>query len=81
MQASGAAVGQEVGVGTAGVFEGVGQGGQAVEGTVGVEGPGEAGDGAVVPGESGVIDGDGAEGIAEYVAEEETMLLHLLVVG
>src|SRR5262249_31770930 len=61
---------EDVCVGTAGGFQGVGQDGQVVEGPVVVAGLGEPGDGAVPPGEPGSGDGGGAEGVAEDTAEQ-----------
>ena len=57
---------QNVGVGAAGVFEGVGEDGEAVEGTVGVDGFGELRDGG---GEPRAIEVDGAEGVADNFSQ------------
>jgi hypothetical protein len=62
-----AAVGEDVRVVAAGVFEGIGQDRHAVEGTVVVDAASERDDGGREP---GGIDGDGPEGIAEDVAEQ-----------
>src|SRR5262249_10638555 len=65
------AVGQDVRVRAAGAFEGVGQHRHPAEGPPVVDGRGETGDGAPVPGQPGGGDGrDGAERVAEEVAEE-----------
>src|SRR5271156_4922924 len=58
---------QDVCVGAAGVFQGVGEDGQAVEGTVGVDGLGEGDDG---DGEAGWNKGNGAERGTEDVAKD-----------
>ena len=57
-----AAMSQNVGIGAAGIFQGIGQDRQAVEGAVGVYGLGETGDGAREP---GGVKGDGPERVAE----------------
>ena len=53
-------MGEDVRVGAAGVFEGVGQDRQVVEGAIVVDAAGDGRDGGVVPGEPGGVDGDGA---------------------
>jgi hypothetical protein len=63
-------VGEQVGVRAAGVFEGVGQDRQVVEGAVVVDVPGDRGDGAVVPLQPRGFGGDRAERVAEDVADE-----------
>ncbi len=64
-----AAVIQNVGVGAAGFFKGIGQDGHTVEGTLIVDGLGDFLHRAVVLGQPRAMDGDGAEGIAEDVTE------------
>jgi hypothetical protein len=66
---------EDVLVRTAGVFQGISQDGEPVvvqmtggEVAVVVEGLGEGGDSAAVPGEPGGIERDGTEGIAEDAA-------------
>ena len=48
-----AAVTENVGIGAAGVFQGVGEKGEAVEGAIIVDELGHLGHGPVVPGEAG----------------------------
>jgi hypothetical protein len=63
-------VGEDVGVGAAGVFEGVGQDAQVLEGPLVVDAAGDGRDGAGVPLQPRGVDGGGAEGErAEDVAE------------
>ena len=49
MRAVAAAVGEDLGIGAAGFFEGIGEDGEAVEGAVGVDALGDLGDGGLVP--------------------------------
>src|SRR5262249_19486325 len=56
-----AAVGEDVGVGAAGVLEGVGQDRQVMEGPLVVDAAGDGRDGAVVPRQPGGVDSDGTE--------------------
>ena len=64
-----AAVIQDVGVVAAGVFEGVGEDGQAVEGPFVIDGGGKGNDGGSEP---DGIDGYGAERVAEDAAQAVT---------
>src|SRR5438477_2682646 len=68
-----AALGEDVGVVTAGVFQGVGKDGQAVEGPVVVDGLGELDQGGVVPDEPGRVDGNGAEWVGEDFVEQSSL--------
>src|SRR5271154_6992159 len=67
---------QDVGVGTAGVFQSVGQDGQVVEGSVGVDGLGELLDGG---GEPSRIEVDGAEEERAKNVTEDSTLVCLLI--
>jgi hypothetical protein len=69
-----AAVIQDVGIVAARVFEGIGEDGQAVEGAFVIDGGGERNDGG---GEPGKIDSYGAEGVADYVANDVALNLGL----
>src|SRR5205823_743354 len=66
----GAAVVEQLRLGAAGVFEGVGEDGQALEGRLVVQRAGQADDQAVVPGQPGGVDPDGPERVAGNVAEQ-----------
>lgn len=76
-----AAVIQDIGVGTAGFFEGVGKDGHSVEGTVIVDGLGNPLNRAVVPGQPRKINGDGAEEVAEYAAQCSRLILKFDEIG
>jgi hypothetical protein len=70
---------QDVRVGAAGVFEGVGQDGYAVQGPPVVDGLGELGDGAAIPGQPGGVErGRRAGGAAEDVPQQVRLRLPLL---
>jgi len=62
-----AAVVEDIGIGAASVFEGVGEDGEAVEGAVSVDGIGEALDGRRFPSQ---VEGDRSEGVADDVTEQ-----------
>src|SRR5262249_836404 len=68
VRAAGAAVGQDAGVGAAGVFKGVGKDRQAAEILLGVDGGCESAGGAVVGRQQVRIEAGRTEGIAEDVA-------------
>src|SRR3954451_6826870 len=68
-----AAVGEDVGVGAAGVLQRVSQHGQTVEGAVIVDGLRELGHGTAVPGQPRRVNSRRAERVAETVAEEITL--------
>src|SRR5437868_4933782 len=70
VRAEATAMGEQIGVGAAGVFEGVGQERQFVESAVVVDVPGDGRDGAAIPGEPMWLDRDRAEWVAEDVAEQ-----------
>src|SRR5207248_894671 len=72
MRTVGAAVIENAGLFAAGVFAGVRENWQAVEGPLGVDAAGQCNDGGRAP---RVIEGDGAERVAEDVAEEGCSLL------
>lgn len=74
MRTGATTVRQDVAIGAAGVFEGVGEDSKATQIEMAtrqfpfiVDRLGQLGDGGVVPGEPGGVDGDGAEGVAEDV--------------
>src|SRR5262245_835511 len=77
VRAGAAAVVENLRVGAAGFLQSVGKDRHDVVAAVVVDGLGQLGDGAVVPGEPSGIDGRGAEGIAEDVAKK--IGLHLLL--
>src|SRR3954453_17546304 len=81
VRAGAAAVTQQVGVGAAGLFEGVGEDRQVVEGAVVVDLPGDRGYGAVVPGQPRGIDGDRAERVAEDLTKNVAMCCILRLSG
>src|SRR5262249_31616754 len=57
-------------VGAAGILQGIGQDRHPVEGTVVVNGLGNLGDRAVVPGEPGRVEGDGMKWVAHDLPEQ-----------
>src|SRR5262245_47192542 len=65
-----AAVGEAGGVGAAGLFQGVGQDRQAVEGAVVVDGLRQLWDSAVLPRQPGGVGNRRAEWVAENIAED-----------
>jgi hypothetical protein len=69
MRASTSTVLKNIGVRASGIFQGIGEDGKAVEGTLIVNGLSNAWKSAVVPGKDGGRDGGRAEGVAEDVME------------
>src|SRR4051812_20617851 len=61
-------------VGEAGVFEGVGEDRQAVEGAIGVDAFGELWDDAIIPGSPRIVERENAEWVAEDAPSERSGL-------
>src|SRR5262249_40602594 len=72
VRAGASQVSEEVGVGAAGVFQGVGQDRQVVVAAGVVDAPGHVPHQSVAPAQPGRLDGDGPEGVAEQLAEQIT---------
>jgi hypothetical protein len=64
---------EDVGVGAAGLYQGVGEDGQAVEGPLVVDGLGQPGNRAVIPGQPGWFNGHRAKRVAEEVSQNFTL--------
>jgi hypothetical protein len=70
-----AAVVEDVGVCAAGYFKGVSEDGQTVECPLVVDGLGEFGDGAIIPGQPRRVDDCGTEGVAEDFTHQDSLML------
>ena len=77
MRPAAAQVAQDVGVGAAGLLQGVGQDGQAVEGPLLVDRRGEFGDRAALSRQPGGARGERPEGVADDAAEQAGLGLFL----
>jgi hypothetical protein len=68
---------ENVGILAPGLFQGVGQDGEAVESSVVINGLGQFDDRAVVPGQPRAIRGNGTEGIADKITKQVCLPLFL----